>query len=340
MSKLFSSIKIGDLNIKNRIVMPPMCLFAAGEDGIVTDFHVVHYATRAVGGTGFIIVEVSAVEECGRLSNDDIGIWSDDHIEGLKKVVDQIKKHGSVAGIQLGHAGRKSKSDTVEEMIAPSAIAFNDTYQVPTEMTKEHIQRVINSFKEGAIRAQKAGFDMIEVHAAHGYLLSEFLSPLSNKRTDEYGGSHENRVRILGEVLDAVKEVFDGTIGIRVSACDYTEGGNEPEDLVKMINLVKDKGIEIIDVSSGAVVDANINLYPGYQIEYARKIKEGCGLPVIGGGLLTNAQHMEEIVSSGRADMVFVGRELLRNPYFPLKAAHELKHDIEWNKSYKASMFK
>lgn len=340
MSKLFSSIKIGNLSVKNRIVMPPMCLFTAGEDGLVTDFHVAHYASRAVGGTGLIIVEVTAIEEYGRLANTDIGIWSDKHIEGLKRIVDQIKEHDAVAGIQLGHAGRKSKYDKIDEIFAPSAIVFDGTYRVPTEMTKSDIERVVKAFRDSARRAKEAGFDMIEVHAAHGYLLSEFLSPLSNKRTDEYGGSHENRVRILGEVLDAVKEVFDGTIAIRVSACDYTEGGNDVEDLITMINLVKNKGIELVDVSSGAIVDAKINLYPGYQIKYAERIKEACELPVIGGGLLTSAQHMEEIVSNNRADMVFVGRELLRNPYFPLNAAHELKHDIEWHKSYKAAMFK
>ena len=340
MDNLFTEITVGDLRIKNRIVMPPMCMYQADNSGNAQDFHVTHYATRAMGGVGLIIVEATAVEPCGRISDQDLGIWSDDHIEGLKKITDQVKSYGAHIGIQLNHAGRKCGAKSEKTIYAPSPIAFSEEYLVPVEMTMDDIKRVIALFKDAAKRAKKAGFELVEIHGAHGYLLSEFMSPLANTRTDRYGGSHENRVRLAGEIIDAVKSVFDGTIGFRVSAEDYVEGGNHPSDLVKMINFVKDKGVEIVNVSSGGVAEASIPLYPGYQVKFAEEIKKGCQLPVIAGGLLTDVLMLEEILCNDRADMVFLGRELLRNPYFALKAAHTLKVDIEWNTSYERARFR
>ena len=340
MDKLFTEITVGDLRIKNRIVMPPMCMYQADNSGNAQDFHVTHYATRAMGGVGLIIVEATAVQPCGRISDQDLGIWSDDHIEGLKKITDQVKSYGAHIGIQLNHAGRKCGAKSEKTIYAPSPIAFSEEYLMPVEMTMDDIKRVIALFKDAAKRAKKAGFELVEIHGAHGYLLSEFMSPLANTRMDRYGGSCENRVRLAGEIIDAVKSVFDGTIGFRVSAEDYAVGGNHPSDLVQMINFVKDKGVEIVNVSSGGVAEASIPLYPGYQVKFAEEIKKGCQLPVIAGGLLTDVLMLEEILCNDRADMVFLGRELLRNPYFALKAAHTLKVDIEWNTSYERARFR
>ena len=339
MSKLFSGIEINGVKIKNRIVMAPMCTYSADEEGFVSDFHVIHYATRAIGGVGLIIQEATPVEKCGRISDYDIGIWSDQHIEGLKKITKQIKENNCIAGIQLGHAGRKCSAKAEKIIYAPSPIRFNEEYIEPKEMTIEDINRVTQSFKDGARRAVDAGFELIELHAAHGYLLSEFLSPLSNRRTDVYGGTHENRVRFLGEVVDAIRQVFTGVLCIRISAFDYADGGNNPEDLVKMINIIKDKGIDAIDISSGGVVDSPIKPYYGYQLKFAEEIKRGCNLPVIAGGLMVNSAQMEEVIANDRADMVFIGRELLRNPYFALQAAHELKADVPLPKQYERATF-
>lgn len=340
MSKLFSPLHIGSLTLKNRIVMPPMCMYTANSSGQVTDFHLVHYATRAMGGTGFIIVEATAVEPCGRISGNDLGLWDDSQIPGFKKLAQQIKEYGSVPGIQINHAGRKCAAPSEKVIYAPSAIAFNNEYSTPVEMTLASIQSTTGLFQASAQRAQQAGFEYLEIHAAHGYLLSEFLSPLANHRQDAYGGSPENRVRFLKEVLQATKSVFKGTIGVRISAHDYTKGGNTPEDLAHMLNLIKNLGIDLVHVSSGAVTDVVPPTYPGYQIPFAETVQHSCHLPVIAGGLLTCAETMEEIVSSNRAEMVFVGRELLRNPYFPLQAAHTLKADIQWPKSYERAKFR
>lgn len=336
MSKLFADIKIKDLELRNRIVMAPMCMVVADDKGYANDWHVVHYGTRAIGGTGLLILEATAVESRGRIKSGDLGIWDDSHVEGLKKIVESSKDLGAKVGIQLAHAGRKCQVES-ENIISPSSIAFDDSYPTPEEMTKDDIKIVINSFKEGARRANEASFDTIEIHGAHGYLINEFLSPLTNKREDEYGGSLENRTRFLKEIIKEVKTVWpeNKPIILRVSAEDYIDDGNHPEDLVDIINLVKDDGIDIIDVSSGAVVPANIDVYPGYQIPFAEIIKKGTGLPVIAGGLVTEPKMAEEILRNNRADFIFLGRELLRNPYWPLEAARKLNHDLEWPYPYR-----
>lgn len=338
MLKLFEHIKIKNMDLKNRIVMPPMCMYSSDNNGYTNDWHLIHYATRAIGGVGLIIVEATGVEGRGRITDRDLGIWDDSHIEGLSKIVNICKKHGSKVGIQLGHAGRKCEIES-ENIIAPSPIAYNGRYQTPKEMTKDDIKLVVNAFKEGARRADEAGFDIIEIHGAHGYLINEFLSPLSNKRDDEYGGSVENRARFLKEILQEVRKVWpeDKPIMVRVSAEDYVKEGNHPEDLVELLNLVKDEGIDLVNVSSGAVVSTRINVYPGYQIKFAEVIKKGTSLPVIAGGLISEPEMAEEIISNDRADMVFLGRELLRNPYWPLQAAEKLKHEIDWPTQYERS---
>lgn len=335
MAKLFESIKIRGVEFKNRIVMPPMCMYSSDDSGYANDWHFIHYGTRAIGGTGLIIVEATGVERRGRITDRDLGIWDDSHIVGLSNIATLCKKYGSRVGIQLGHAGRKCEVDS-EDIIAPSPIAYNEKYKVPRKMSKEDIDKVVKAFKEGAKRADEAGFDLIEIHAAHGYLINQFLSPLSNKRDDEYGGSVENRARILKDILREIRKVWpeNKPVIVRVSAEDYVEDGNHPEDLAEILNLVKDEGVDLVNVSSGAVVPARIKMYPGYQVRFAEVIKRETKLPVIAGGLISEAEMAEEIVSNNRADMVFMGRELLRNPYWPLNAAKKLGYDIDWPVQY------
>jgi len=335
MSKLFSGLKIKDMEIRNRIVMPPMCMYSSDNEGKAYSWHFIHYATRAIGGVGLIIVEATAVEPRGRLSDNDLGLWDDLHIEGLSKIVEEVKKYGAKIGIQINHAGRKCAANQ-EVIIAPSAIAFDESYKTPVEMTKDDIKNTVKLFRNAALRAYKAGFDMIEIHGAHGYLINQFLSPLSNKRTDEYGGSIENRARFLKEIIHAVREVWpaEKPLGVRVSAEDYAEGGNHDTDLAEIINMVKSEGVDMVNVSSGAVVPVKMKVYPGYQIKFAETVKKITGLPVIAGGLITEAVMAEEILQNERADMVYMGRELLRNPYFPLNAAKEVRDEIIWPKQY------
>ncbi|WFA08104.1 NADPH dehydrogenase NamA [Tissierella sp. Yu-01] len=321
--KSLSTFKLKDMELKNRIIMPPMCMYSADEDGMVKDFHINHYVTRAVGGVGLIILEATAVTPNGRISSNDLGIWSDDHINGLKNIVDKSKVYGAKMGIQLAHAGRKCESND-EFIVAPSPIEFSDEYRIPMELDNDGIKEIVGQFKDAAKRADAAGFHMIEIHGAHGYLINEFLSPLANKRSDEYGGSRENRVRFLKEIIAAIKEVWPNNkpIGLRVSADDYTEGGIDKEEIVEIVNLVKDD-IDMVHVSSGGVVRARINAFPGYQVTHAETIKSECHIPTIAVGLIEDYDHIEEIISNGRADLVALGRALLRNPYLVLNMAYK-----------------
>ncbi|KXH81681.1 NADPH dehydrogenase NamA [Sporosarcina sp. HYO08] len=327
MAKLFEPFTLRGVTFNNRIVMAPMCMYSSNDDGKVQDWHKIHYPTRAIGGVGLIIVEATGVQPEGRISARDLGIWDDNHIEGLSEVVRLVKANGAKIGIQLAHAGRKATVDGT--IYAPSAIPFDAKSKTPTEMTIDDIKTTVQAFKDGAIRAKKAGFDVIEIHAAHGYLLNEFLSPLSNKRTDAYGGSAENRYRILREVLDEVRAVWEGPLFVRISAHDYTEGGMTAEDYVEMAEWMKEQTVDLIDVSSGAVVPAKIDAYPGYQVPFSETIKQGASIPTGAVGLITSPLHAEEIVKNDRADLVFLARELLRNPYWPYTAAVELKATIE-----------
>jgi NADPH2 dehydrogenase len=331
--KLFTPYTIKGVTLKNRIVMSPMCMYSSfNEDGHLQNWHRTHYTSRAVGQVGLIIVESTAVTSQGRISPHDLGIWSDEHIQGFKELIGLVKEHGAKMGIQLNHAGRKA--DLEGEILAPTALAFNDKMKTPKEMTKTEIAETVEAFKKGAERAAKAGFDVIELHGAHGYLIHQFLSPLSNKRTDEYGGSAENRYRILREVIDAVKTVWEGPLFVRVSAHDYNEEGLTPEDYIPFGNWMKEQGVDLIDVSSGAVVPAHIHTYPGYQVKYAETIKNGTGMATGAVGLITSPVQAEEIIQNERADLVILARELLRDPYWPRTAAKELGVSIESPKQY------
>jgi NADPH2 dehydrogenase len=335
MSKLFSPIKVRELEMKNRIVMAPMCMYSAKEDGEVTTFHKLHYATRAVGGVGLILTEAVAVEKRGRISCQDLGIWNDKQIDGLRELVELCKENDARIGIQLAHAGRKCGAED-EQPIAPSAIGFSNEYKTPIEMSQQDINEVIKAFQAAAERADKAGFDIIELHGAHGYLINQFLSRLTNKRSDEYGGSVENRARFLKEIVVSVREVWpkEKPLMIRFSAEEFEDKGNHPDDTAKIINLIKEDGVDLINVSAGGVVPNRPSVYPGYQLEYANEVNYKTGLPVVGGGLIKSPLMCEEIIQNNRADMVYLGRELLRNPYWALTAAKELGDDLKWPEQY------
>lgn len=327
--KLFSPFTIKNVTFKNRIVMSPMCMYSCyDEDGLVNDWHLTHYTSRAVGGVGLAIVESTAITSQGRISKQDLGIWSDAHLPGLKKLVDLNHKNGSKMGIQLNHAGRKAIVDG--PILAPSALPFDQDWKLPEEMTKEDIQATLTAFKDGAKRAKEAGFDLIEIHAAHGYLINQFLSPISNKRTDEYGGSLDNRYRLLGDVIEAIKtEWADRPLFVRVSATDHLEGGSTPEDHVYYAKKMKAQGVDLVDCSSGAVAPATIDAFPGYQVPYADQIRREADIATGAVGMILNAVQAEEILKNERADMIILARELLRNPYWAYTAAVELGVEID-----------
>lgn len=330
---LFTPYTVKNVTLKNRIVMSPMCMYSSHrEGGMVEDFHMTHYISRAVGGAGLIMIEATSVTPQGRISPQDLGIWNDEHADGLAKLVDGMKQYGAKTAIQLAHAGRKAVLEG--EIISPSALAFSEKMKTPAAMTKEQISETIQAFKDGAIRAKKAGFDIIELHGAHGYLINQFLSPLSNKRTDEYGGSKENRYRFLQEVIEAVKDVWDGPLFVRVSATDYHPEGLDVEDYVEFSTWMKEQGVDLIDVSSGALVPADIKVFPGYQVKFAERIREGAGINTGAVGLITSGIQADEILGNERADLIFLARALLRDPYWPRTAALELGAEIEAPKQY------
>ncbi|KPL59687.1 NADPH dehydrogenase NamA [Rossellomorea vietnamensis] len=332
-AKLFEPYTLKNVELKNRIVMAPMCMYSShNEDGKVENWHRTHYTSRAVGGVGLIIQEATAVTPQGRISPQDLGIWDDEHIEGLKELVDLMKEQGAKTGIQLAHAGRKAVLEG--DILAPSAIPFNNEMKTPVEMTADDIKETITAFIKGAERAKKAGFDVIEVHGAHGYLINEFLSPLSNKRTDEYSGSAENRYRFLREIIEGIQQVWDGPLLVRVSAKDYNEEGLDVEDYVVFAKWMKEQGVDLIDVSSGALVPARIPVFPGYQVKLAETIKNGADIDTGAVGLITTGIQAEEILQNERADLILLARELLRDPYWPRTAAKELGVEIEAPKQY------
>jgi NADPH2 dehydrogenase len=335
MNHIFTPFSIKKITLRNRIVMPPMCMYSAGENGNSTSWHSFHYRTRAQGGAGLIIQEASAVESRGRISSHDLGIWSDDHIPGLSDIVMGIVKEGAVPAIQLGHAGRKCNAPG-EDVIAPSSINFDPAdpaYLTPREMDLDDINRVIESFKKAAERAIEAGYQILEIHGAHGYLINEYLSPLTNTRTDDFGGSAGKRAEFLRLIIKAVRSVWkeDHPLMLRISANDYLEGGNFPEDLAEIINLVKDEGLDLIHVSTGGVVpNVKIPVAPAFQIPAAKIVRDLTGLPVIGGGMITESDQIENILRNNDSDLVFLGRELLRNPYFPIISAENARVPIDY----------
>ena len=333
--KLFTPYTLKNLQLRNHIVMPPMCMYSAGTDGMPTDFHFTHYTSRAVGGVGLIIMEATAVIPCGRISDHCLGLWNDGQAEALAPVVAACRKQGAAMAIQLNHAGRKCEADE-PVVYAPSAIPFDEKSPMPREMTRADIQDTVQAFRAAAARAAAAGFDIVEIHAAHGYLLSELLSPLTNIRTDEYGGSTENRTRLLKEVLEAVHEVWpaERPVLLRVSAEDYEPDGMHPEEMARILKIVKPY-VDMVDISTGGVVPTPPPaLYPGYQLKAAEYIRQQVGLPTIAVGLLTDPHHVEEILCGGRADLTALGRALLRDPYWVLHAARELDLDYPWPEQY------
>ncbi|MBK7212184.1 MAG: NADPH dehydrogenase NamA [Bacteroidales bacterium] len=349
MSKLFESIKIKDIEFKNRIVMSPMCQYMASS-GQSNSWHQVHYGSRAIGGAGLIIQEATAVSPEGRISPGDLGLYSDEQISGLAEITTFVREHGSVAGIQLAHAGRKAacakawdggKQLSIEDggwqTVAPSAVPFFPDDNPPVSLDDEGIAKVISDFRSAARRAHKAGFQLIEIHAAHGYLLHQFLSPLSNHRTDQYGGNFENRARLLLEVVASIREVWPDHLPlfVRISATDWAEGGWDVEEAVKLSALLKDAGVDLIDASSGGLIPtARIPLGPGYQVPFAEKIRKEAGIMTGAVGMITEPLQAEEILQKGQADFIIIGREFLRNPHFPLMAAAALNEDIEWPRQY------
>lgn len=326
-----------------------MCQYSA-VDGVANDWHLVHLGSRAVGGAALIIQEATAVCPEGRISPGDLGLWSDEQVPFLKRINTFIENNGSIPGIQLAHAGRKasfdapwkgSKQITVEnggwEMVAPSAVAYNEKDEKPVALTAAGIEKVIADFKAATVRCIAAGYQVIEIHAAHGYLFHQFLSPLSNLRTDEYGGSFENRIRLLLEVTAAIKEVWpaENALFIRLSATDWAEGGWSPEESIKLAAILKEKGADLIDCSSGGNVPYQvIPVGPGYQVQFAEAIKKGADILTGAVGLITEAKQAEEILQEGRADLIFMARELLKDAYFPMHAALELNDELKWAEQY------
>ncbi|TMW73713.1 NADPH dehydrogenase NamA [Alteribacter natronophilus] len=332
-TELFSPLTIKNVTLKNRIVMSPMCMYSCeNEDGMVNDWHLTHYTSRAVGQTGLIVTEAVPVTRQGQISPQDLGIWSDDHIPGLKKLTTLIKKHGAKTAVQLGHAGRKAIYEG--ETIAPSAIGFDEKAKVPAAMTEEQIRETIEAFRDGARRARESGFDIIEIHGAHGYLISQFLSPLSNSRTDSYGGSLKNRFRFLKEVTEEVKKEWDGPLFVRISADEYHPDGNQLQDFVQAAEWLKALGVDLIDCSTGGIIRTPISVYPGYQLRHSETIRRDADIMTGAVGLITSGTQAEEILQNGRADLVFIGRALLRDPYWARSAARELNADIEPPKQY------
>lgn len=349
MSALFSPLQIGSVTLRNRIVVSPMCEYSS-ENGFATDWHLVHLGSRAVGGAGLIITEATAVSPEGRISPADLGIWDDAHITRLKNITQFIQEHGAITGIQLAHAGRKSSTRIPwqgsglispaeggwEEIYAPSAIPFSEKYGMPIALTIDGIKKVIADFKAAAKRSLEAGFQVIEIHAAHGYLIHEFLSPLSNHRTDEYGGTFENRIKVLLEIVAAIREVWDRPLFVRISATDWAEGGWNLEESTKLATILKDKGVDLIDCSSGGLAaHQKITVGPLYQTPFAEHIRKETGIKTGAVGMITTAQEAESIIADQKADLVIMAREFLRDPYFPLHAAHEL-HDesVVWPVQY------
>lgn len=350
---LFAPLTIRGVTFRNRIAVSPMCEYSS-EDGFANDWHLVHLGTRAVGGAALVFTEAAAVQDIGRISPQDLGIWKDEHIEMLTRIVSFIKSQGAVAGIQLAHAGRKASTrrpweggkpitDNAEGgwlPVGPSDIAFDKEYAVPHTLTRDEIQGIVKAFAEAARRSRQAGFEVIEIHGAHGYLIHEFLSPISNQRTDEYGGSVANRQRIVIEIADAIRQEWPQELPLflRLSATEWLPGNSDSwklSDTLELAKALQSHGVDVIDASSGGNSPAQqIQLKPGYQVPFAEAIRREGGLMTAAVGLITEAEQANAVIRAGQADMICVGRELLRNPYWPLHAARQLGHDIQWPPQY------
>ena len=342
---LYSPIKFRNLELKNRWVMSPMCMYSC-ENGVPNDFHYVHYGSRAQGGTGLIIVEATGVVPEGRITHKCTGLWNEEQTQAFKKIVDFVHNNSeSKIGIQLGHAGRKAstwngKQLSLEEgweTVAPSKIPYAEDERIPHELTIPEIKKLVQNFKDSASRALEAGFDLIEIHAAHGYLIHQFMSPHSNNRTDEYGGSFENRIRFLVEIVDAVNELLDENhpLFVRISGTEYDENGWDIEESVKLAEVLQNKNVDLMDVSSGGNIHgAKITLFDGYQVPLSAQIKKDTGMKTGAVGLIKSAEHAEEILEKGEADLIFVAREILRNPYLAIQGSFEGKGDCDFPHQY------
>lgn len=349
MSKLLSQLTIKDITFKNRISISPMCQYSA-VNGFATDWHLVHLGSRAVGGAGLIIQEATAVSPEGRITPADLGLYQDEHIEKLQQITSFIRQHGSVAAIQLAHAGRKAscaipwkegkqlkENEDGWNTVSASAIPFNPYDNAPQSLDADGIKKVISDFKNAAKRALKAGYQVIEIHAAHGYLIHQFLSPLSNHRTDNFGGSFENRIRLLREIVKEVQTVWPQNLPlfVRISATDWAEGGWDIDEAVQLSSLLKMNGVDLIDCSSGGLVSyAKIPVAPGYQVPFAERIKKETGILTGAVGLITEVQQAEDILMKNQADLIILARASLRDPYLALHAAHVLGEDIDWPLQY------
>jgi 2,4-dienoyl-CoA reductase-like NADH-dependent reductase (Old Yellow Enzyme family) len=349
MPSLFDPLTLRGVTIPNRILVSPMCEYSS-HDGFANDWHFVHLGSRAIGGAGVVFTEATAVTPEGRISPEDLGIWDDRHVESLARAVGFIHDHGRPAGIQLAHAGRKGSTrrpweppgavppaDGGWEPVGPTPDAFTPGYPVPRALDREGIAAIVTAFRAAAGRALDAGFDIAEVHAAHGYLIHEFLSPLVNTRGDDYGGSFENRIRLCLEVVKAVRDVWPERqpVFVRISATDWAPGGWGPDDSVALAARLRDLGVDLIDCSSGGnLAKVEIPLEPGYQVPFAERIRREVGNATGAVGLITTARQADAIVSSGQADCVLLAREMLRDPYFPLRAARELDQPMDWPAQY------
>lgn len=349
MSHLFSPLPLRSVTLPNRIGIPPMCQYSA-RDGVAQDWHFVHYVSRAIGGAGLVIVEATAVAPEGRISPGDLGLWNDAQIVPLARIAELMAAHGTVPAIQLAHAGRKASVGLGWEAqrtlsadeggwtpVAPSPLSFGEGYATPAELDEAGIRRIIGDFVAATHRARQAGFQAVEIHAAHGYLLHQFLSPLSNKRSDAWGGNFENRSRLAQEVVAAVRTVWPDELPllVRLSATDWVEGGWNADETVELCRRFKALGVDIVDVSTaGLIPTAKIPAGPGFQTEFAARIRREAGLPTAAVGLITSPAQADHIIRSGQADLVLVGREILRNPYWPLAAARELGQTTPWPQQY------
>jgi 2,4-dienoyl-CoA reductase-like NADH-dependent reductase (Old Yellow Enzyme family) len=349
MPTLFDRFEVRGLTLRNRIIVSPMCEYSS-EDGFANDWHVVHLGSRAVGGAGLVFTEATAVTPEGRISPEDLGIWKDDHIETLSRITAFIRGQKTASGIQLAHAGRKGSTKRPWEgsgavppnagawqPVGPTGVPFADGFPVPRALDATEIAAVVESFRTAAARARAAQFDVVEVHAAHGYLLHEFMSPLTNTREDEYGGSFANRVRLTLDVVEAVRTVWPDSqpVFVRISATDWMEGGWDVEQSVELARLLKVRGVDLVDCSSGGNLPAaKIPIGPGYQVPFAERIRRDAGIATAAVGMITEARQANEIIEQGRADAVLLARQLLRDPYWPLRAAHELGVAGEWPAQY------
>lgn len=355
MSLLFEPLQIRSVTLKNRIAVSPMCQYSS-VDGFANDWHLVHLGSRAVGGAGLVICEATAVSPEGRISPDDLGIWKDEHVNFFQRITSFIKKNNAVPGIQLAHAGRKAshaspwkggkallENEGAWQTMAPSAVAFKENEPAPKEMDLSDIQTVLQQFSDAAKRAVAAGFMVFEIHAAHGYLINEFLSPLSNHRKDGYGGSFDNRIKIIIEIVHAVRKIIsdDAPLFVRISASEWVNGGWTIDDSIQLARILKRNNVDLIDCSSGGnSPDQKIDVKPLYQVPFSEKIKKESGMLTAAVGMIINANEAEQILQDEKADLVVMAREFLRDPYFPLHAAYQLKEDVQWPLQYERAKIK